>query len=58
MPNGSAARASKRRPARRPPLRDVPGGWAWERAIPKEEYVSFPGEYIAEVPINIVGYGR
>jgi hypothetical protein len=34
------------------------GVWAWERAIHKEEYIRFPGEYIAEVPINIVGYGR
>ena len=30
-------------------------GGAWERAIHKEEYISSPGEYIAEVPINVIG---
>lgn len=34
------------------------GVWAWERALPKEEYIRFPGEYIAEVPINVVGKRR
>jgi hypothetical protein len=34
------------------------GVWAWERAIEKEEYISFPGEWIADVPINVIGYGR
>jgi hypothetical protein len=31
------------------------GVWAWERAIEKEEYLSFPGELVAEVPINVIG---
>jgi len=35
------------------------GVWAWERAIEKQEYVSFPGEWALEgVPVNVVGYGR
>jgi len=34
------------------------GVWAWERAIRKEEYVSFPGEWITEVPINVFGKAR
>jgi hypothetical protein len=34
------------------------GVWAWENAIEKQGHISYPGEYIAEVPINIVGYGR
>ena len=34
------------------------GVWASERAIHKEEYRSFPGEHIAEVPINVIGRGR
>jgi hypothetical protein len=34
------------------------GVWAWERAIHKEEYIRFPGEYIAEVPTNVIGYRR
>ena len=35
-----------------------PGVWAWERAIEKQEYRSFPGEHIAEVPINVIGERR
>ena len=31
------------------------GVWAWERAIEKEEYLSFPGELVADVPINVIG---
>ncbi len=31
------------------------GAWAWERAITKEEYVSYPGEWVADVPINVFG---
>jgi hypothetical protein len=31
------------------------GVWAWERAIEKTEYISFPGEVLAEGPINIIG---
>ena len=34
------------------------GVWAWERAIEKQEYISFPGEWIADVPINVIGYRR
>jgi hypothetical protein len=34
------------------------GVWAWENAIEKQTYISYPGEYVAEVPINIVGYRR
>jgi hypothetical protein len=34
------------------------GVWAWERAIEKQEYRSFPGEYIAELPINVIGKRR
>jgi hypothetical protein len=30
------------------------GAWAWERAVTKIEYLSFPGELVADVPINIV----
>jgi hypothetical protein len=34
------------------------GVWAWERAIHKEEYLSFPGEWALEgVPVNVVGKG-
>jgi hypothetical protein len=28
------------------------GVWAWERAIEKEEYISFPGEVLGWVPIR------
>src|SRR5215210_8108602 len=32
------------------------GVWAWERAIEKQEYVSYPGEWELEgVPMNVVG---
>jgi hypothetical protein len=31
------------------------GVWAWERAIEKTEYISFPGEVLAGAPINVVG---
>jgi hypothetical protein len=32
------------------------GVWAWERAIEKQEYRSFPGEWALEgVPVNVVG---
>src|SRR5829696_659930 len=32
------------------------GVWAWERAIEKQEYRSFPGELALEgVPMNVVG---
>ncbi len=32
------------------------GVWAWERAIEKQEYISFPGEWELEgVPVNVVG---
>jgi len=31
------------------------GVWAWERAIRKEEHIAFPGEWLAEVPTNVVG---
>jgi hypothetical protein len=32
------------------------GVWAWERAIGKQEYRSFPGEWALEgVPVNVVG---
>jgi hypothetical protein len=35
------------------------GVWAWERAIAKIEYLSFPGEWALEgVPVNVVGGGR
>ena len=34
------------------------GVWAWERAIGKEEYISFPGELVADVPVNVIGYRR
>jgi hypothetical protein len=34
------------------------GVWAWERAIQKQEYISYPGELIPDVPINVVGYRR
>src|SRR5215208_853743 len=35
------------------------GVWAWERAIEKQEYHAFPGEWELEgVPMNIVGYRR
>ena len=31
------------------------GVWAWERAIRKEEYLSFPGEWADEgVPVNVI----
>jgi hypothetical protein len=34
------------------------GVWAWERAIEKTEYLSFPGEWALEgVPVNVVGEG-
>jgi len=30
--------------------------WAWENAIPKQEYISYPGEWeLEDVPINVVG---
>jgi hypothetical protein len=29
--------------------------WAWERAIEKIEHLSFPGEMLAGMPINVVG---
>ncbi len=32
------------------------GVWAWERAIEKQEYIAFPGEWALEgVPVNVVG---
>jgi hypothetical protein len=32
------------------------GVWAWERAIEKQEYISFPGEWELEgVPVSVVG---
>jgi hypothetical protein len=35
------------------------GVWAWERAIEKQEYHAFPGEWELEgVPMNIVGKPR
>jgi hypothetical protein len=35
------------------------GVWAWERAIHKEEYISYPGEWALEgVPMNVVGRRR
>jgi hypothetical protein len=35
------------------------GVWAWERAIERTEYLSFPGEWALEgVPVNVVGEGR
>ena len=34
------------------------GVWAWERAIEKQEYISYPGELLADVPGKVVGYGR
>jgi hypothetical protein len=34
------------------------GVWAWERAIQKQEYISYPGELIADVPINVISYRR
>jgi hypothetical protein len=35
------------------------GVWAWERAIAKEEYIAFPGEWALEgVPVNVVGGQR
>ena len=37
---------------------NCPGVWAWERAIEKQEYRSVPGEYIAEVAINVIGERR
>ena len=30
--------------------------WAWERAVEKQEYISYPGEWEREgVPMNVVG---
>src|ERR671921_64546 len=35
------------------------GVWAWERAIEKEEHISYPGEWELEgVPMNVVGKRR
>jgi len=34
------------------------GVWAWERAIEKVEYLSYPGEWVADVPINVIGERR
>ncbi len=34
------------------------GVWAWESAIRKEKYKSFPGEWLADAPINVVGERR
>jgi hypothetical protein len=34
------------------------GVWAWERAIEKQEYRSFPGEWVADAPINVFGKAR
>lgn len=31
------------------------GVWAWERAISRVEYKSFPGEWIADAPVMVVG---
>ena len=31
------------------------GVWAWERAIEKVEHISYPGEWLADAPINVVG---
>ncbi len=32
------------------------GVWAWERAIEKQEYIAFPGEWELEgVPVNVLG---
>jgi hypothetical protein len=33
--------------------------WAWENAIPKQEYISYLGEWELEcVPMNVVGKVR
>jgi hypothetical protein len=35
------------------------GGWAWENAIEKLDYISYPGEWELEgVPMNVVGKAR
>ena len=35
------------------------GVWAWERAIEKQDYIAYPGEWELEgVPVNVVSYGR
>ena len=32
------------------------GVWAWQHAIEKQEYISYPGEWALEgVPVNVVG---
>jgi hypothetical protein len=33
------------------------GIWAWERAILKVEHLSFPGEWVADVPVTVIGKG-
>jgi hypothetical protein len=33
--------------------------WAWENAIPKKEYISYPGEWeLEDVPMNVVDKAR
>jgi hypothetical protein len=31
------------------------GVWAWQHAIPKTEYRSFPGEVLADAPVTVIG---